>query len=147
MSAFLAVAARISAAGGNPELMIGPADRDLLTAARSTVLPIHVLDEIDQLLLLLKTADGFIGNDSGVAHLAACLGLPTAVIFTVSDPKRWRPNGPAVATLAPRLPCQPCFETHETNCPQPECLKAVGPDTVWRTFSRLCEARGSDDFN
>jgi len=33
----------------------------------------------------------FLGNDSGISHLAANLGVPSAVFFTVTDPAQWAP--------------------------------------------------------
>ena len=137
LSNFLAVAAKIRSGGGRAELIVGPAERDLLEAPLPSDLPVHVLDRMPDLLTLLKPAAGFIGNDSGVAHLAACLGLPTTVVFTCSDPLRWRPNGPAVEAVAPVLPCRPCFETRGENCPRPECLSAVTPEAVMRAHERL----------
>ncbi len=38
------------------------------------------------------------GNDSGIAHLAAALGLPTVVAFTTSDPVTWAPSGAMALT-------------------------------------------------
>ncbi|HKQ47843.1 MAG TPA: glycosyltransferase family 9 protein [Phycisphaerae bacterium] len=48
---------------------------------------------------LLAAADLFIGNDSGVAHLAAAVGAPTVAIFGPTQPGRWRPLGPRVAVV------------------------------------------------
>jgi heptosyltransferase III len=46
----------------------------------------------------------YLGNDSGITHLAAMLGIPTVAIFGPTDPKIWRPVGPFVKVLhEPRL--------------------------------------------
>jgi len=34
----------------------------------------------------------FIGNDSGITHMAAALGVPTVAVFGPTDPKRWAPR-------------------------------------------------------
>jgi ADP-heptose:LPS heptosyltransferase len=39
----------------------------------------------------LGSARLFIGNDSGVSHLAAGLGIPSAVMFMATDPAQWMP--------------------------------------------------------
>ncbi len=36
----------------------------------------------------------YLGNDSGITHLAAMLGLPTIALFGPSDPVVWHPVGP-----------------------------------------------------
>jgi hypothetical protein len=35
----------------------------------------------------------YIGNDSGVSHLAAAVGTPVIAIFQASDPRVWAPRG------------------------------------------------------
>jgi ADP-heptose:LPS heptosyltransferase len=41
----------------------------------------------------------YVGNDSGVSHLAAGWGAPTLALFGPTDPAVWRPLGPHVRTL------------------------------------------------
>ncbi|MGQ9618402.1 MAG: glycosyltransferase family 9 protein [Candidatus Aminicenantia bacterium] len=38
----------------------------------------------------------YIGNDSGVSHLSAMLGVPTIVIFKTTNPEIWSPKGERV---------------------------------------------------
>jgi heptosyltransferase-3 len=42
---------------------------------------------------LAHLAAGFVGNDSGVSHLAAAAGAHGVAIFGPTDPGRWRPLG------------------------------------------------------
>lgn len=42
---------------------------------------------------LARVASGFVGNDSGVSHLAAAVNAPGVAIFGPTDPDRWRPLG------------------------------------------------------
>jgi ADP-heptose:LPS heptosyltransferase len=41
----------------------------------------------------------YLGNDSGITHLAAMLGVPTVAIFGPTDPAIWRPMGPSVKVI------------------------------------------------
>jgi ADP-heptose:LPS heptosyltransferase len=41
----------------------------------------------------------FVGNDSGVAHLAAAAGCPVVVLFGASDPVVWAPRGRSVTVV------------------------------------------------
>jgi ADP-heptose:LPS heptosyltransferase len=50
---------------------------------------------IAELCKQLGGARLFVGNDSGISHLAANLGVPSAVFFISSDPIQWSPWVPA----------------------------------------------------
>ena len=41
----------------------------------------------------LRTVRAFVGNDSGITHLAAFLGCPTVALFGPTDPRNWGPIG------------------------------------------------------
>jgi heptosyltransferase III len=41
----------------------------------------------------------YVGNDSGITHLAAALGVPTLALFGPTDPQVWSPRGKQVAVL------------------------------------------------
>jgi len=47
----------------------------------------------------LRTCRAFIGNDSGITHLAAYLGCPTIALFGPTDPRIWGPIGRRVTIL------------------------------------------------
>ncbi len=81
-------------------LVSGPAEgeRDPVPA-RAVVareLPLRVLGA------LLSRAGVFVGNDSGVSHLAAASGAPTLALFGPTDPRLWSPLGRRVRVLRGR---------------------------------------------
>ena len=47
----------------------------------------------------LQQCEGYLGNDSGITHLAAMLGVPTLALFGPTDPLIWRPLGPSVRVI------------------------------------------------
>ena len=53
-------------------------------------------DDLGKLAHWLAQAKLYIGNDSGITHLAAAVGTPTIAIFQASNPKIWAPRGPHV---------------------------------------------------
>jgi heptosyltransferase III len=55
---------------------------------------------LTQVLELLSCADALLGNDSGVTHLAAALGVKTIAVFGPTNPAIYSPIGPAVTVLA-----------------------------------------------
>jgi heptosyltransferase-3 len=63
--------------------------------------------ELPAVAAIARLASAFVGNDSGVSHLAAAVGAPGVVIFGPTDPARWRPIGPdgdAQITIVRREP-------------------------------------------
>jgi heptosyltransferase-3 len=57
------------------------------------------IDNLYVLACWLSTARLYIGNDSGVSHLAAAVGIPTIAIFMTTDPRVWAPRGDHVTIL------------------------------------------------
>lgn len=134
VSGFFQVEIALEKAGLIPEFILGPAEKNLTNALQGRGRPVHLLDNLPELVGLLKSAGGYIGNDSGASHLAAYLGLPTTVLFGPADPQRWAPIGRAVQIVRPSLQCRPCFETEPANCDDPQCLAGIGPQKVLEVF-------------
>ena len=56
-------------------------------------------DNLYQLGCRLASARIYIGNDSGITHLAAAVGVPVVAIFGPSDPAVWAPRGERIRVL------------------------------------------------
>jgi len=52
--------------------------------------------DLPLLAAVLSQCSLFIGNDSGITHLAAALGVPTIALFGPTDPYVWGPRGTKV---------------------------------------------------
>ena len=136
LARFLELADILEKKGLRPRFICGPAEQDLADELAKQNRPIHALSELTDLADLLEFACGYVGNDSGVSHLASFLGLPSVVIFGPTDSLRWKPPGPRVEIVRPELDCEPCFEIEPENCPEPRCLTDVSVETVARAFER-----------
>lgn len=81
-------------------LLQGPADAEIVHQLRSqlkTVTPITVENwRLGKLAALMSESSLYLGNDSGVTHLAAACGAPTIALFGPTDPEIWAPRGPRV---------------------------------------------------
>ena len=82
-------------------LVEGPAEAGTLDALHklpgarmASHLPPRVLGAV------LSAAGAYVGNDSGVTHLAASWGAPTVALFGPTSPVHWAPVGPRVRVLA-----------------------------------------------
>ena len=56
-------------------------------------------ENLSDLAAWLAGARLFIGNDSGIAHLAAAVGVPTLALFGPTSPDIWAPRGEQVIAL------------------------------------------------
>ncbi len=61
------------------------------------------ISDLAELGCWLSRAKLFIGNDSGITHLAAAVGTPVIALFGPTDPAVWAPLGKHVAVTA-RMP-------------------------------------------
>jgi len=88
---------------------------------------------------LLRGAAAFLGNDSGVMHLSAALGVPTLGLFGSSSQAWTEPRGVrAQALVATGFDCQPCFRK---TCNQPTfCLDTLGGEAVMTALKELQQA-------
>lgn len=83
----------------------------LAVLAAAGMVPAVVADpSLDELRRGLSGAAGFMGNDSGVGHLAAGCGTPVLALFRDTDPAVWRPLGPQVAVAAVTEPVEQLLE-------------------------------------
>ena len=56
----------------------------------------------------LARCQAFVGNDSGISHLAAALGIPSVVLFGPTSPTHWAPRGKDVRILYDTRGCSAC---------------------------------------
>ena len=54
------------------------------------------ISDLYALACWLGQARVFVGNDSGISHLAAAVGTPVVAFFQTTDPRVWSPRGVAV---------------------------------------------------
>ena len=86
-----------------PLLFFGPADEQAqkeMEAAWPRGVPAHRAENLPlrEVLALLSIARIFVGNDSGLTHLAARC-TPTLALFGPTDPRVWQPLGRQVTIL------------------------------------------------
>ncbi len=96
---------------------------------------------------ILEQADLFIGNDSGLMHLATAVGTPTVAIFGLTNSDAWGPytgdlSAQQAVVVKMDLPCMPCFyRGHDLGTPEGcmtrDCLALLGIDPVATAARRL----------
>ncbi len=135
LSRFQDLAHRLSATG---ELLIveGPAEqglgRDLAGAlGRGSHLAAHL--PLPLLAAVMSQCRAFVGNDSGIAHLAAGLQIPCVVIFGPTLPEHWAPLGLRVSVVRDAGGCFACRQDPDASH---RCLENISVNAVWQKVDR-----------
>jgi len=94
---------------------------------------------LPEVVALLRGCALYVGNDSGLMHLAAALGTPTVGLFGSTSPAWTAPRGARVACVAAEgFSCSPCYLR---RCPKPLfCLETVTPGMVLARVRALLTA-------
>lgn len=116
-------------------VLTGTKDEAALTRAVAECMHAPVFDlcgktSMDGVATLLENAALLVSNDTGVSHIAAALGTPSAVIACGSDFRRWAPlDRERHAVVAAEVGCRPCM--HDV-CPIGHpCAREVSADMVY----------------
>lgn len=101
-------------------VVLGPAEQSLNSVFQRRFLRVAQNVELGELAAIARLSRCFIGNDSGVSHLAAAAGARGLTIFGPTDPDRWRPLG-------------------NVRIIRSEPLESLSPDLVWPAVQKLTE--------
>jgi lipopolysaccharide heptosyltransferase III len=137
---FARVAEFLSERGFAPVAIAAPNEKALLEKLRSGAsVKITTLDlALPEVTALAAQSQLFVGNDSGIAHIAAAVGTPSVVIFGSSNIAHWRPWNSAPAEIVfEEMPCQPCHGYFCEKFDQPECILRVPVTRVIAAIERL----------
>lgn len=123
-------------------IVVGPVEEergDTITLSGGDVVARDL--RLGQLVALLARSDLYVGNDSGVTHLAAALGIATLALFGPSDVRQWAPRGKRVTVVRQNLECSPCTLPRMKSCSHRRCLTTLDTSEVIEELERL--ANGS----
>jgi heptosyltransferase I len=137
LARFVELARRLEDEGRATELLFSPreealandATRALGSSARAWVTGGRAMLES------LRRATAVVANDSGAAHLAAAMGVPTMALFGPTNPAICGPLGPRTRVLRARCPDRPedarhhCRDRAGQPCER-ACLETLGADEV-----------------
>jgi heptosyltransferase-2 len=98
---FLKLAERLRESDQRYLMIFGEADAAVAAWIRKEIPQLIELSgcTLVELATVLSACRAFIGNDSGVTHIAAAVGLPTIALFGPSDADRWGPRGSYVSVI------------------------------------------------
>jgi ADP-heptose:LPS heptosyltransferase len=86
----------------------------------------------EEVVAQVRAAACLIGNNSGLAHLAALARVPTVCVFGGSHQRtEWGPLGPTSIILSRQIGCSPCQFNHIWECGYGvACLRDIAPEEV-----------------
>jgi ADP-heptose:LPS heptosyltransferase len=97
---FKAVARVLSKQDYQPVFLLGPAEQERFSCNQieelMKIAPVLTDLSLEQVLAVLSVTQTYIGNDSGITHLAAACGINTLALFSATCPQTYRPIGPRV---------------------------------------------------
>lgn len=112
--------------------ILGPAEQKLSIPKNDII-----IQDFNLLALtaFLKKSHVYIGNDSGITHLAAAAGCKTIALFGASNPEVWSPKGKNVSVIHKDYHCSPChlIRSKDRQCEQ-ECMKLISVKDVIRNI-------------
>lgn len=98
---------------------------------------------LPELTALASRARLFVGNDSGVAHVAAAVSVPQVVVFGSSNVAHWSPWTRAPSEVVrEEMPCAPCPGYTCSEFDAPECIRRVPVARVTSAVERVLAASG-----
>lgn len=104
--------------------------------------PIQTFDNLTlpQITNLASRAKIFVGNDSGIAHIASAVQTPSVVIFGSSNRAHWSPWTDAPHEVVyEKFDCQPCAGYVCEVFGEPKCILSVEVESVKEAIEKVLE--------
>lgn len=104
--------------------------------------PIQCYDNLTlpQITNLASRAKIFVGNDSGIAHIAAAVNTPSVVIFGSSNRAHWSPWTDAPHEIVfEKFNCQPCPGYVCEEFGEPKCILSVKIESVKEAIEKVLQ--------
>ena len=147
---FAILAARFQEQGLTLLVLGAPGDRKTFDDARH-LFGTETVDFVGKCSLrgtmaLLKRCSLFVGNDSGIMHLAAAARIPMVAMFGPQSPVKFGPWSDKAAVIYKNFACSPCRQKFFTECEpsprmRPACIEAITVDEVFVEGMRLLNLR------
>ncbi|MBI2438505.1 MAG: glycosyltransferase family 9 protein, partial [Lentisphaerae bacterium] len=107
-----------------PIFILGEAETQAARALAPLVqtYPMLINRSLKEVASVLAVSRGYVGNDSGITHLAAALGIPVVALFGATAADVWGPRGANVVIL-------------QGHPPTAEALAAIAPAAVLQALT------------
>ena len=128
---------QLVAMGFVPTLVWGsPSEQQFVQTLNHAIPGSHLLGKtsMGELQRLIASANGFVGVDTGLTHLATAMDCPGICLMGATDPNLTGPLGQFTRTTFSNLDCSPCKSrrcTHREFSPNiSPCMQRIAPNQV-----------------
>lgn len=122
-------------------VMVGGSKDDVLSkriAASMAIKPVNFTGKISlfETAAIIEKAKVFIGNDSGLMHMAAAMGTYVIALFGPGDINRIRPfcSAGRYKIVTHNLPCAPCYKR---TCASHKCMESITVNDILMEFDKM----------
>ncbi|MCF6282253.1 MAG: lipopolysaccharide heptosyltransferase I [Candidatus Polarisedimenticolaceae bacterium] len=115
------------------------AERIAKSCDSASAMPPLSLSEVAQ---QIATANGVIGIDTGLSHLASALGVPAVTLYGATQPELTGTRGSRQKNLQVNATCAPCMKRHcdqLNEAGEPSCYSTLPPEQVWSEISQIMQ--------
>jgi heptosyltransferase-2 len=93
-------------------------------------------------IALLMRCSLFVGNDSGIMHLAAAAGTPLVALFGPQSPVKFGPWSTKATVIYKGMTCSPCRQKFFSECEpssrmRPACMESISVEETFREAMRI----------
>lgn len=137
---FARVVEHLAARGLATVAVAAPHEAETLNSLqRETRAPLVTFTNLSlpEITALAAQARLFVGNDSGIAHIAAAVRTPVVVVFGSSNVAHWRPWMATAEVVREEMPCAPCAGYTCTQFDTPQCIRRVPVHGVIEAIERV----------
>jgi len=138
---FARVIDEVAARGLTPVVIVAPKEKQVLDSVvqQSSARVIGLTDlSLPEVTALAARAQLFVGNDSGIAHMAAAVSTPCVVVFGSSNVAHWRPwTTNKNEVVREEMKCQPCHGYFCAEFQTPQCILRIPVERVVAAIDRL----------
>jgi len=92
---------------GTVVVLLGPAEIDRAMPPIAGAIQVAGLS-LPQVVALVRRSSLYVGNDSGISHLAGAAGAQGVVLFGSTDPNAWAPRSTTLQVLHAPQRCRQC---------------------------------------
>ncbi len=148
---FAELASRLNADTGCRVIVVGgPGDRETFARVRAVFGP-DIVDLVGkcsmrETIALLRRSSLFIGNDSGVMHLASAAGVPLVALFGPQSPVKFGPWSKRAKVIYKGMNCSPCRQKFFSECSpssrmRPACMENISVEEVFQECIKIADLK------